>query len=85
MCCPRFHPQHDTVNLCHGVNRFFLSIFSIMIVRMLPIVNSKPSEAQHCAAATQLTRLLILETTLYVWLLLKKHTNWYLFHTLDVT
>lgn len=50
----------------------------------IDIANSKPSEVQQCAAATQLTRLLILETTLLVWLLLRKHTNCYLFLAFDV-
>lgn len=56
---PRLCPHHDTFKVCHGVNRFLLSIFSIMIVHMPPIANSQPSEVQQCAVASQLARLLI--------------------------
>lgn len=57
---------------------------SIVIIHMPLIANSEPSEVQQCATATQLTRLLILETTLEVWLPFKKHTNCYLLLTFDV-
>ena len=63
---------------------FFFSIFSIVIVHMPQTANSEPSEVQQSSAATQLTRLLILETTLLVWSLLRKHTNCYLFPSFDV-
>lgn len=84
---PRFHLQRDNVNQRHGINAFYffpLSIFSIVIIHMPLIANPEPSEVQQCATATQLTRLLILETTLEVWLPFKKHTNCYLLLTFDV-
>lgn len=76
---PRFHPQRD-----NAFYFFSLSIFSIVIIHMPLIANPEPSEVQQCATATQLTRLLILETTLEVWLPFKKHTNCYLLLTFDV-
>lgn len=55
-----FKPQHDSVNLCHGTNRFFfLAIFSTVVKQMTPIANSKPSELQPCATAAPLTGVLI--------------------------